>query len=122
MSAKKMGMLVATLLLARDIAQREHWKTPSYATHMASGAFYESIVDLADSLVESYQGAMDENLDVPLATSSGDMAFRDLLQAQLEYIHDTRYDAVTRDQSAIQNIIDEIEALYQKTIYLLSLS
>lgn len=122
MSAQKLGVLVGTLLLARDLAQREHWKTPSYATHMAAGAFYGGIVDLADTLVESYQGAMDENLDVPIVGHDKDMAFRDLLQAQLEYIHEARYEAVPKDQSALQNILDEIEALYQKTIYLLSLS
>ncbi len=49
-SADKTGMLIATLLLARDITHREHLKTRSYAQHMALGDFYTGIVDLADSL------------------------------------------------------------------------
>jgi hypothetical protein len=121
-AAKEMGLLVGTLLLARDLAQREHWKTTSYATHVATEKFYDGVVGLADQLVESYQGAMDDRLDVPILDHDKDMGLRELLQAQLEYIHETRYDAVPRDQSALQNIIDEIESLYQTTIYLLSLS
>ena len=39
-SADKTGMLIATLLLARDITHREHLKTRSYAQHMALGDFY----------------------------------------------------------------------------------
>ena len=42
-------------------------KTDSYAVHMATGKFYEAVIELADGLVEAYQGAFDTRLDVPLA-------------------------------------------------------
>lgn len=45
------------------------------------------------------------------------MAIVDNLAAQLEWIHDQRYEAIPREESALQNIIDEIEALYMSTLY-----
>ena len=116
-SADKTAMLIATLLLARDITHREHLKTRSYAQHMALGDFYGTIVDLADSLAESWQGRYAKLLDIPLAAHDAEMAIVDNLAAQLEWIHEQRYEAIPREESALQNIIDEIEALYMSTLY-----
>ena len=116
-SADKTAMLIATLLLARDITHREHLKTRSYAQHMALGDFYGAIVDLADNLAESWQGRYAKLLDIPLAAHDAEMAIVDNLAAQLEWIHEQRYEAIPREESALQNIIDEIEALYMSTLY-----
>lgn len=110
-------MLVATLFLARDLAHREHLRTKSYAQHMALGSFYDGIVDLADSLAEAWQGKFAQLLDIPLATSEEEMKIIDLLEAQLDWIHEERYNAIAKEQTALHNIIDEIEALYMSTLY-----
>lgn len=120
MSHKKTGMLVAAMFLARDLAHREHLKVSgpgSYARHMALGAFYEGVVDLADTLTETYQGVFDTLLDIPLATQEGDLSIIDTLEGQLDYIHTSRYDAIPREWTSLHNIVDEIEALYAQTLY-----
>lgn len=120
MSAAQTGMLIATLFLARDITHREHLKVKgdgSYAKHSALGSFYDSIVGLADSLAETYQGYYETLLDIPLLANEGNMAVYDMLRAQLDWIHETRYEAIPREQTAMHNIVDEIEALYMSTLY-----
>ena len=47
---------IGKLFHARDVAHLFHLKTNSYAAHKASNEFYDSILDLTDSLIESYQG------------------------------------------------------------------
>ncbi len=114
------GMLIATLFLARDLAHREHLKATgpgSYAAHMALGDFYAGIVDLADTLTETYQGRFERLVDIPLLANDADGNILDTLRAQREWIREARYDAVPKDESPLHNIIDEIESLYCLTIY-----
>lgn len=111
MSAAQTGMLIATLFLARDITHREHLKVKgggSYAKHGALGSFYESVPGLADSLAEAYQGYYETLLDIPLLAHDNNMSVYDMLRAQLDWIHENRFDAIPREQSAMHNIIDEI--------------
>lgn len=121
MSHKKVGMLVATLFLARDLAHREHLKTTgpgSYAVHEgATKPFYDGIVDLADTLAEAYQGWFDVILDIPLATQDGDLSLIDTLEGQLQYIHAERDEAIPRHLTFLHNVVDEIELLYAQTLY-----
>ena len=39
-----------------------HWQTQSYAEHEALGEYYESLTDLNDKLVESWQGNQNTRL------------------------------------------------------------
>lgn len=120
MSHQKAGMLIATLFLARDLAHREHLKVTgvgSYAAHSALGSFYDGIVDLADTLAESYQGCYDVILDIPLATQDGDLSIIDTLAGQLDWLHEARFEAIPRDCTALHNIVDEVEGLYMRTLY-----
>lgn len=51
--------LISTLMASRDQAHVFHWQSVgpgSYAAHKALGKYYETIPDLVDSLVETYQG------------------------------------------------------------------
>lgn len=118
---KKTGEMVAMVLLGRDLAHRAHWRTTSYAEHMALGAFYDALVPLIDQFVEQYQGAMRARLDVPLADNEFDGEIEEILEQQMAWIEDNRTSICPRDETALHNVIDEIVGLYQKTIYLLSL-
>ncbi|CAB4155007.1 hypothetical protein UFOVP653_57 [uncultured Caudovirales phage] len=120
MAHEKVSMLVATLFLARDLAHREHLKVKgpgSYAAHNALAAFYDGIVDLADSLAETYQGRFLVLLNIPLAGHDEGMSIADTLAAQREWIRKARYEAIPREETPLQNIVDEIEALYMSTLY-----
>jgi hypothetical protein len=111
------GNLIATLFLSRDVAHREHLKTTSYAAHMALGDFYDEVVDLADSLAEAYQGRFGiiENIPYLSDTMQGDIT--DKLAAYLKVVEHIRYEAVGKEESALQNIVDEVVALFLSTLY-----
>lgn len=119
-AADKVGVLVGTLFLARDLAHIEHLRTRSYAQHMALDAFYNGIIDLADSLVEAYQGRYRKLISIQLSASNGEADIADLLDSQREWIHTYRYEAVPKEETALHNIIDEIESLYMSTVYKLT--
>jgi hypothetical protein len=48
--------LVSYLFHSRTQAHMFHLQTPSFAEHKALNDYYDEIVELVDSLVESYQG------------------------------------------------------------------
>lgn len=113
------GRLIAVLFLSRDLAHREHLRTTSYSQHMALGTFYDSVIDLADSLAEAYQGRHGIIDDIPLlkdeGTKSADPVV--MLEKHLSWVEKTRYTAVEKTDTALQNIIDEIVSLYLSTLY-----
>lgn len=124
-----MGDLIALLFLARDLAHRAHLKVNgpgAYAAHVALGDFYGGIVDHADAIAEAYQGQFDVLLDIPLLEGELPAGFATgaqlvpVLRQHLEWIAANRYSACPREQTAIQNIIDEAVSLYQSTIYKLT--
>lgn len=111
---------IAVLFLARDIAHREHLRVSgpgSSARHVALNTFYDEIVDLADSLAESYQGRHGIIKNIPLLENEFPGAIVNSIQKQLDWIEANRYKAVAKEDTALQNIIDEIVALYLSTLY-----
>lgn len=120
MNHAKVGEMIATLFLARDMAHREHLAVDgpgSFARHDALGAFYGEVVGLADDLAEVYQGRFDVLLTIPLLDAPAKMDIVDALEAQREWIRKMRYEAISKDEAPLQNIVDEIEALYSRTRY-----
>lgn len=113
-----MNVFMSILFLSREVAHREHLATTSYAQHMALNDFYNEIVDLADSIAEAYQGRHGIIKDIPIAReekSSGSPAQK--LRRYLDYIEKERYNAVDRSETCIQNMIDEVIALFLSTLY-----
>jgi hypothetical protein len=47
---------ISTLLASRTQAHIFHLQSPSYAQHSALNDYYEEIIPLIDSIIESYQG------------------------------------------------------------------
>jgi len=117
MSLEKTSDLVTVLLRARTVAHIEHWATDSYSQHMALGAFYDALSDLMDQFVESYQGYAGKRVKPALDAARPKESIADELELDIERIARLRYQAVPRDETCLQNIIDEIESLYQTTIY-----
>jgi hypothetical protein len=120
MAHEKVSELIGTLFLARDMTHREHLRVKgpgSYAAHTALAEFYNGVIELADSLVEAYQGRFLVLLTVPLAADSGTSPIINSLIAQREWIRKHRYDAIPSEETPLQNIVDEIELLYMSTIY-----
>lgn len=111
---------IAVLFLARDIAHREHLRVSgagSFAKHMALGDFYNEVIDLADTLTEAYQGRHGIIKNIPLLENEFQGEIVASMQKQLKWLESNRFKAVEKDDTALQNIIDEIVALYLKTLY-----
>jgi len=106
-----MGLLFAS----RDYAHKAHLATESYAEHKALNSFYDGIVDLADSLAETWMGRNEKKIgEIPtINVPKGEPLA--VMKRLLEVVQDTR-DFVGQD-TVLSNIMDEIEALYSSTIY-----
>lgn len=111
------GRLIALLFLGREIAHREHLRTKSYAQHMALNAFYEGVIEVADSIAEAYQGRHGIIDNIPMLTEAPGGDIVATLEKQLAAIEKLRYTAVSKDDTAIQNLIDTAVELYLSTLY-----
>ena len=108
---------VGTLFLARDVAHSVHLNTRSYSKHKALRGFYDNVIDLADNFAEAYQGRHGLMGPITLQSAKKTTNIIDFLQNQLVEIEADRYKICDETDSAIQNIIDEIIALYLSTLY-----
>ena len=108
-----MGMF----FLARDVSHSVHLNTRSYSKHKALQKFYENIIDLADNFAEAYQGRHGLIGAITLQSSKKTTNVTEFLEDQLEEIEKCRYDICDKTDSALQNLIDEIIALYLSTLY-----
>ena len=111
--------LIATLLASRTQAHIFHWQVQgigSDAAHRALGAYYDEIVDLADGLVESFQGkyGIQKGYTSP-ASFKEDGQFVSYFEALAMYVETIRT-KIPQD-SYIQNEIDTVVKLIQTTKY-----
>lgn len=94
-----------------------HLSSRSYSEHVALGEFYDGLDDLADTLVEAYQG----KYGIPIYTAKYENTIPTNALAYIEglstYLTDARADASFPQDSELQNITDEIQALIDTTIY-----
>lgn len=86
----------------------------SFARHMALDAYYNEMQDLADQVIEEYQGCYDLVLDYRrvIETPTDALEYMDGLY---DYVESARYGV--SDETHIQNRIDEICGLIARTRY-----
>lgn len=108
---------VTLLLKSRSSSHVAHWRTDSYAQHMALGAFYDGLTDLMDRFVEQYQGYYEKKMSPEVQACDVEDDMGAYLAEQMEWIEMKRYQVCDKDETALQNTIDEIVGLYQTTIY-----
>jgi hypothetical protein len=117
-SSVKPEIFFGVLFHSRDCMHLTHLQTTSYAEHKALNKYYDGILDLTDSLIETYFGASGKRVSIKIPQSEYINAQAHLKQLY-SYIESNRN---IFEESHIQNIIDEICALINKTQYLLTLS
>lgn len=113
--------LLALLFFGRDFGHRAHLRTQSFAAHNALDTFYKDLPELVDKLVEVYQGRyglvdipfLQPDLNDPLCNVLDPVGS---LTLQVRMIEALREQAIGAD-STLQNIVDEILALYGSTLY-----
>jgi DNA-binding ferritin-like protein len=111
-----MGELIALLFLARELAHREHLRTRSFAAHSALNEFYLEIVEKADAIAEAYQGEHGL-LTIPMLDNNAKGDIVKILQEHVSWIKEHRYKAASKDDTPIQNLIDEAVETYLSTLY-----
>ena len=117
-SSVKPEIFFGVLFHSRDCMHLTHLQTTSYAEHKALNGYYDGILDLTDSLIETYFGASGKRVSIKIPQSEYINAQAHLKQLY-SYIESNRS---IFEESHLQNIIDEICALINKTQYLLTLS
>ena len=106
---------IGLLFASRDYAHKAHLNTDSFAEHMALNGFYDGIIDLADSLAETWMGRKEEKIgDISVINPPKGNPLA-VMKRLLSVVQDTR--DFCSDDTVLSNIIDEIEALYSSTIY-----
>lgn len=104
----------ASLLFnARTNAHIAHLQTTSYAQHVALNTFYDGVVDIADSFIESAQGTQGVLTGYTLGVlNSGDIV--PFLEKQLAQILELRTQFT---EGHLVQIIDDCVELYTTTLY-----
>jgi hypothetical protein len=113
--------LLCEMLEASAQAKVFHWQTSSFAEHEALGEFYEGFNDLMDKFIEAYQGCYGRimvgcDMEVKPYTMDAPVAF---LQSFKGYISSEARMCVLGN-SALSNILDEINGLVEQTLYRLT--
>ena len=114
---KDLERLLSYLLHSRNQVHAFHLQTKSFSEHTALGVYYNSIGDLFDGIVESYQGKYDiianyENFGLE-SYKSGEATVA-YLKALAKKIEDT-FSKV--EDTYIQNQLDGVTELIYSTIY-----
>ena len=115
----KPEICLAQLFQSRDIMHLAHLQTTSYATHKALQEYYEGILDLTDNLHETYIGTLGKRVNIKIPASEYINP-----ESHLKYLKDyimQHRGVFGKDNTHLQNIIDEIISLIAKTQYLLTL-
>lgn len=108
--------LISRVFKTRNQAHLSHWKTKSFAEHEALGSFYDDLIDKLDSLVETCQGSRSIIGHVDLSCKDESVDIIKCLSDDANFISKNRA-KIAHGVPAIENILDEMVALYLKTIY-----
>jgi hypothetical protein len=110
---------LASLILASQIQVHVyHLQTKSFAEHKALEVYYSEIGDLADSLIEAYQGIygiVEEYTSykiVSYKSNAETIKYFSELRLQVEDLR-----KCVQDKSNLQNEIDTIVTLIDSTVY-----
>lgn len=108
--------LIAKLFRTRNQAHLSHWKTKSFAEHKALGSFYDNLIDKLDGLVEACQGSKGIIGHVDLSCKDESVDIVKCLTDDANWISKNR-SKIAHGVPALENILDEIVALYLSTLY-----
>lgn len=108
---------IGMLFLARDVTHSVHLNTRSFSKHEALNIFYERIVGAADDFAETYQGRYGLIGPISLQSAEKTTNVLEFLEDSLKKIEAARYEVCSKDDSTLQQLIDNIIEVYLRTIY-----
>jgi hypothetical protein len=103
-----------------------HWQTRKYAQHVASDNLYSGIQTLIDQWVEVYQGKYEimnfknDEVEIPLKNMDIEEFIVQLDKFKL-FLENYLVKDLSKNDTDLVNIRDEMLALINKTLYLLTL-
>lgn len=104
--------LISRVFKDRSAAHAEHWTTNSFSEHEALGDFYEDVIGALDKYVEAYQGVFGQMSKAPEQVPN----IIDHLREELMWLIENR-SKVTKNVPALENLLDELTAVYMKALY-----
>lgn len=110
------GKFIGTLFQSRDMMHIAHLQTTSFAEHKALNGYYDGILELTDNFSEVYFGR-NKRVEIVIPESKNMDSVSHL--KELQAILDTERNNYS---SELQNIVDEMLSLVNKTLYLLTLN
>lgn len=98
-----------------------HWQTSSHAQHLAFGDTNDALAPLMDQFVESYQGKYGRVsfLEQADLVDYGDESEVGIVRDYRDYL--VEFKELVANEPDLANIVDEMIALINKLLYLLSL-
>ena len=111
-----MEQLLSTLFKARDVAQVHHWRTKSFAAHLALGELYDALVTFADTMAEMYMGKYGTNIVLPEGPNGFDQVDSVRFISQLDETLNGLREAIPQD-GFLLNTYDEIQGLVSQIKY-----
>jgi hypothetical protein len=105
---------VSVLFHSGTNAHFMHLQTPSFSAHSALNDYYHQIIDLTDAWAEAYQGCYEVIRDYPNTFHSETDPTKYITKIK-EFVKD--YRAHLPEDTQLQNLVDEIAALIDSTLY-----
>ena len=113
----KAAEFIGLLFLARDVTHSVHLNTRSYSKHVALNIFYDRIIGAADDFAEAYQGRHGLIGPISLHSAKKTTNVIEFLEDSLKEIEDARYKVCDKEDSTLQQLIDNIVEIYLRTLY-----
>lgn len=114
-----MQQVIVDFITLTDSARLAHWATEKYSEHKALGKLYETMVDLTDTFVETYQGKYGR---VKISTISKLEAMESTALCNAIYSAATTAETgLQKEDSDLLNILADFKSLANHTKYLLTL-
>ena len=114
-----MNEYIGTLFQSRNQAHIYHLQTTSFAKHKALNEYYDAIVDLVDSIVESYQGKYEILKGYKMLGTLKDLGEDDEVIAYFEQL--ARFCELKRKKlpqdGFLNNLYDGVDELINSTLY-----
>jgi hypothetical protein len=113
----KAAEFIGLLFLARDVTHSVHLNTRSYSKHVALNIFYDRIIGAADDFAEAYQGRHGLIGPISLHSAKKTTNVIEFLEDSLKEIEDARYKVCDKEDTSLQQLIDNIIEVYLRTLY-----
>jgi hypothetical protein len=121
-SSTEVTKLFSKLFESREMAHIYHLQVNgeqgSHAAHTALNDYYDSVLDLIDDLIETYQGqyGIVDGYDVIDTNDTRTKEKVEYFEGLAEFVKHGRQ-AISAEDTHLQNIVDEVVALIYRTLY-----